>query len=202
MVIDLFVKYCVNHCIVSPAEIPLLRYCLEKRVYTFVFSIPIIIFCAYISDVFTAATFYLSFIYLRKITNGFHSTTAIHCFFCSVGVIILLFKVVHPNLTPLVIFILTVLSFLLIWRFAPYNHPNMHLSYDEIKACQKKSRERICLLIVLMQIISLCFGIAYIKGIVLGIFLDASLLSISYIIRNWRKAHGKDSEKKYRSDSA
>ena len=180
MVIELIVKYCVNHSIVSTADLPLLRYSLEKRVYTLAFSIPIVFFCAYLSDIFTALTFYLSFIYLRKMTNGFHSKTATGCFFCSIGVILFLFGVVHPNLTPLVIFVLAVLSFLLIWFLAPYNHPKMHLLNNEIIACKKKSRERICLLIVLIPIIYLCFGTAYIKGIILGIFLDASLLSISY----------------------
>lgn len=201
MLIDVVINYCNNHGIITINEMPILRYCLEKKIYTFAVTIPIFILCIHLSDIFTSISFIASFYYLRSATGGFHAKNVVHCFIGSIGSVYILFKFIQPLLKPHFCGITTVVSFYLIWHYAPYNHPNMNFSSDEICACQQRSRKRLCVVIMLMLIISRHHGASRILGIMLGLLLDASLLSAGYLFNFRRRKHGKTQRKKARQNN-
>ena len=181
MIIDLFIKYCFSHEMISDEDIPLLRYCLEKKIYSILISFPLIILGILISDFQTTISFLSAFFYLRSTVNGYHAKTCWGCFWGSTILEIVALKLICPILTSDSAAVSLSVSAIIIWINAPYNHPNMNLSLDEIFACRKSSHYRLIVLIILFTISYTTNHMQTYKGITLGATLTAVLLSFAYI---------------------
>ena len=186
--IELFVKYCIQHRIIDIDDIPILRYCIEKKFYSLIVSIPLCIVGIWLSDLLTTLSFLGTFYFLRSTTNGYHAENVGICFVSSLFVECFLFICSEPFLSHTMIIVITMLCVAIIWWLAPYNHPNMDLCMDEIYACRASSRKRITILVVFLIVSSILSEERIINGLTLGIVLTAGLLSIAYI-KEWRNKY-------------
>lgn len=128
-------------------------------------------------------SFIISFDLLRTTTNGWHARSFVLCLMCSiVGECVFLGVFSHlwnpvPSLFGLI------LSAAIIWKYAPYNHPNMNLSTEEIMACRRAARKRLVFLII-CSIVFRFLSVGELScGIDLGILQVAIMLILAYIIK-------------------
>lgn len=187
-------EYCICNGIVTDDNIPWLRYCIEKRLSTLLCGIPFFILAVYLSDIPTAFSFYLSFYQMRKKAGGFHSETILGCIFTSVAIELLFMGIISPLLNSFNIYVISVANAIIFFLLAPHNHPNMHLSVEEVFALKKSAKMTVVVFtcfIVLSQKISL-FSVA--KGLTVGSAMAAFTLCLAYI-NDWRIFHGEQKSK-------
>jgi accessory gene regulator B len=187
-IVDRITRYCVNEKIVSPEDVPWLQYGLEKRISTLIVGIPFLIVAFAISNFLCALSFFFSYFYVRKYSGGYHAKTICGCLTFSLLLVLIFLGILPYLLTPKVLWGLLGISILTILRLAPYNHPNLHLTSDEIKACQKSEHIRVYVasLICLFAFLAGFQDIAY--GSTIGIAMVATLLCLGYI-HDWRNTH-------------
>jgi len=180
-IVDKLVSHClINHFIEAEQE-AWLRYALERRIYTFVILIPLYILAVYLSSPIVAVSFLGSFLFLKRYTNGYHAKTPRGCLVESLLVECLFLIIGYSRLNGLWIIVVAVSSSIVIFLLAPFNHPNMHLTEDEIVGLRKLSRQATC---ILCCGIFACFlaGFAEIaKGLTTGIAMAAFLICLAYI---------------------
>lgn len=186
--IDKIVSYCLCTDIVSTDDVPWLRYGIEQRISTFLNLIPFFGIALFLTDFWGALAFLVAFYLLKQKTGGIHAKTVLVCACTSLLTELAFLVGLYPNLnTPLLLCVNSV-STLLIFHFAPYNHPNMGLSDIEIMGLRNSSRK-----IVLSEqcciVISWLMGFSSItRGLTTGVAMAAFLLSLAYI-SDWRKVH-------------
>lgn len=183
MLVDRLLSYCISHDVVAEDDIPMLRYCIEKRFYTFVTFIPLVAVGIRIAGVLTTGSFLGTFIYLRKMTNGYHAKTPGRCFVGSLLLESLLLSCTKRDLPLLPILIMTAASVVIIWNYAPYTHPNMNYSPNEVVACRALSRKRVLIVIFIMGVCYLFYEPHIIVGMGFGIILAAGLLGLANIMK-------------------
>lgn len=181
MIIDTVSDFCIRHEIIKAEDIPMFRYCLEKRLLSSLLLCPLFFLGIQWASVITTLSFLGAFSYLRSMTNGFHAAKPGTCFVFSVLIELLLFKCVIPQLNSYIVVISTLLSSIAICCLAPYNHPNMDLSQKEIKACRAESRKRLAILLFLLVLSALLSWFEMLVGLFLGIALVSVLLCLAYI---------------------
>lgn len=182
MLVDRLLLYCISHDVVAEDDIPMLRYCIEKKLYTFVTFIPLVIVGILIAGVLTTVSFLWTFIYLRQMTNGYHAKTPGRCIIGSLLLESLLLLCTKHNLPLWSILMMTVASALIIWNSAPYAHPNMNYSSDEILACRALARMRLLIVISIMGGCQLICETHIVVGICFGLILAAGLLGFAYLL--------------------
>lgn len=191
--VDRITSYCLNEELIRPEETPWFRYGLEKKLTTIIVGIPFLIIAFTISTFLCAISFFTTYFFIRKYVGGYHAKNVWGCLAFSL-LLELVFLGVLPHLltTPVILGVLGI-SFFVVLRLAPYNHPNMHLSSEEIKCCRKRGLLRICLS-VLVGVVACLVGIREIaNGCTIGIVMATTLLCLGYIT-DWRNMH---SGKKY-----
>ena len=188
MIIDSFVNYCFKHKIISSEDIPLFQYCIEKKIYSFLITIPLFFLGIFLSEFQITVSFLSSFFYLRSVVNGYHAQTLWGCFAESIILEIIALKLLNPVLTIKSTTLFLIASFTIILCKAPYNHPNLNLSPDEILACRESSRKRLLIVIVVLIHSNLTKRMQIFRGITLGLILTAGLLGLAYV--NSRRKHG------------
>lgn len=107
-------------------------------------------------------------------------------------------------LNPIMNIFILLVSLIVVYKWAPYNHPAMQLSKAEILACRKSARIRIVCLTVLGLICNALNYSMLAEGITLGIALAAFLLCLAYIMNGGNKneqASGKNEESNGRTGS-
>ena len=75
MLVDKLLLYCISHGMVVDDDIPMLRYCIEKNLYTIVTFIPLVAVGILIAGSLITVSFLVTFMYLRQMTNGYHAKT-------------------------------------------------------------------------------------------------------------------------------
>ena len=186
MIIDYISDFCVRHGIIRKEDLPMFRYCVEKRFYSIVVFLPLVVLGIMWTNVATTVAFLGAFSYLRSTTNGFHAKKSGACFIYSILIEFILFRYVIPFLTPKIVIISLIISLLIIMMLAPYNHPNMALTSDEILACRTVSRKRTVHLLIIFLVSTLLSWDDVSVGLLLGIALVSVLLCLAYI-SNWEE---------------
>ena len=184
--IDSFTKMCVDNGFIAHEQAPWLHYGIEKRVTTLLISIPMIIVGSLISSPSMAVSFYISFYLLRSRTDGFHAKSIGGCFVLSMLTEIFFLGILPRIWNEAVATALLFVSIISIYFLAPYNHPNMDLSPEELVECAKSAKRRI-LALTLSQIVMYILnfnGLA--TGILLGIVMVAVTLTFAYIPKGER----------------
>lgn len=184
--VDRIVRYCFKNGLISESQIPWLRYSIEKRLSSIIGIIPFALLALLLSDFGCAFCFILSFCVLRSRINGYHSKTLIGCILVSLAIEILSFKIIYPVLTPITAMATCIVCFVILILFAPYNHPNMHYSADEVLALKKSIRRRVAVLFLLLSLFTVKQLISALHGLTLGIAMAAFMLCLAYITE-WRK---------------
>ena len=184
-IFDRLTEYCVCNGIVDDRNAPWLRYCIEKRVATLLCGLPCFILAVALSDIVIAFSFFIGFFQLRKKAGGFHANTIPGCMFASISLEVIFLGIISPTLNSTSICIISVVNVIVVFLLAPYNHPQMYLSTEEVAALKKHARMTILKLmfvIALSQVIGFC-PIA--NGLTTGITMAAVMLCAAYI-NDWR----------------
>lgn len=180
MKMDKLVGICIQKGYVSQDEAPWLRYALERRIVSLIAFVVLLIIGLLITTHATLLAFLITFSSLRSRTNGFHAKSVGRCLFYSIlGEIF--YVGVLPNVwNDVFAFITLAVSIILIWYFAPYNHPNMDLSPEEVIACAKSAKRRLSMFILALSILCVWNQDQLALGILLGIVMTASTLIMAY----------------------
>lgn len=180
ILIQRLLDYYTANNLVSSEDIPWLRYGLEKRISTIIVAIPFFLLAFLLSDATTAICFFASFYIIRRYTNGHHAGTLKSCFLQSLLYEALFLGVLCPLLSTLTAVILATVCTILIISLSPFNHPNMHLSNDEIKACRKCARFNATIIWGCAIVSAFFKNAGWLKGISSGIAMAAFLLCLAY----------------------
>ena len=183
-IIDNMVTFCVNKDYISTSRAPWLRYALEKKISSFLISIPVLLLGILINSIGTSISFFLSFVILRSRINGFHANSMVGCLIASLLLEILFLGFLYYIVEPKQMLCLLVLSTIVIFFMAPYNHPNMNLTDDEVKVCAKGAKIRVTLLLVAELFFKYIGFESLSGGISMGISMAAILLALAYIFNN------------------
>ena len=184
--VDRIVCYCYKNGFISESQVPWLRYSIEKRISSIIGIIPFAVLAVLLSDFWCALCFISSFCFLRSRINGYHSKTLIGCILVSFTIEMLSFKIIYPILTPITSLVISIVCFVILIIFAPYNHPNMHYSDDEVLALKKSIRHRVAVLFLFLSILLVNQLISALHGPTLGIAMAAFMLCLAYFLE-WRK---------------
>lgn len=179
--IDSFTNMCIDNGYITQEQAPWLHYGIEKRVTTLLVSIPMIIVGSLISSPSMAVTFYISFYLLRSRTNGFHASSFGGCFILSILTEILFLGFLPRILNKIVSTAFLIVSIILIFTLAPYNHPNMDLSLEELAECARSAKRRLLILILSLIVMHILHFNEPATGILLGIVMVAVTLTFAYI---------------------
>lgn len=137
--VDRITRYCIDEELIKSEDAPWFKYVLAKRISTIFVGIPFLILAFVISNFLSAISFFATYFFVRKYIGGFHAKTVWGCLSFSL-LMELVFLGVLPYLitTPVLLGMLGI-SVLAILKLAPYNHPNLHLTHEEKKACRKSN---------------------------------------------------------------
>lgn len=184
--VNVFADMCIRKGYVTAERAPWLRYALEKRVMSILISVPVFVIGIILAPPVTAISFFFSFYLLRVRTNGFHASSALKCFILS-----LIGAGIFLGVLPLVLdstmeFILLAISAILIYGLAPYNHPNMALTKEELAACARSAKRRLTVLLNVVILANIAHYWHLAEGIILGGAMTALTLALAYYAE-WRK---------------
>ena len=186
--IDKFTDYCKKEAFIKPEEASWFKYGLEKRLNTIIVGIPFLIIAFLISNFLCAISFFATYFFVRKYIGGYHAKTVLGCIVFSLMTELIFLGGLNYALNTPLAFLTIGLGTITILKFAPYNHPNMHLSPEEISACRKTGRWRICIIVLLSVTAWFCGKTEIVKGCSIGTAMAAALLCLGYIY-DWRQAH-------------
>ncbi len=180
--VELIVNYCVTHQLIAPDDIAWLQYCLEKRLTTVIVLIPFLGIAIWLTDIYSAAGFFITFFVLRKRMNGYHSSSFCTCLFLSLILEAAFLLGLYPFLTPTISLLLCTICAVLIFLFAPYNHPNMHYTEEELIALRHQLQIILCVLIPIIFISYAFQWNSFAHGAITGIVMAVFLLCLAYIM--------------------
>lgn len=178
--IESFVGMCIQKEYVSADEAQWLRYALEKRIASVIAFIPLLIVGLLVTSPSTLLAFLITFFTLRTRTNGFHAKSVGRCLLYSIVGEVFFLRVLPMVLNGVIAFIALTVSIMLIWILAPYNHPNIDLSSEEVTLCAKSAKLRLSSLIIALITLYVWKQNQLVQGILLGIIMTASTLVIAY----------------------
>ena len=183
MGVEQLVEHCVKRGYVTEKQAPWLSYALKKHMSSLVATIPILILASLLTTPITAWSFYFSFSWLRSRTNGIHAKTFMGCMVASLFCVFVFMGLIYRLITAPIMLVLLVLSTVIIWFFAPFNHPNMHLTHKEKVACMNSARCRLALLLLGTLIFQILNKHEAATGIILGVTMAALLLAAAYFFK-------------------
>lgn len=185
--IDSFTNLCLNNGYITQEQAPWLRYGIEKRITSFLISIPMLIVGSWISSPAITISFYVSFCLLRTRTNGIHAKSFGGCFILSILTEVVFLGVLPRFWNNVVAIVLLIASTIPIYFLAPYNHPNMDLSSEELVECARSAKRRLLILILLLIVLRVLHINQLATGILLGIVMVAVTLTFAYILKGESK---------------
>lgn len=181
-VTDWIVKMCLNNQIIIEQQIPWFKYGIQKRVSSIVVMIPFFVLSTLLANLGAAIAFIISFYLIRSSTNGYHAKTPLMCLILSIIYVLVFMGLFYRILNKPATYIITIVSFIIIFLLAPFDNVAMHFSNEEIMACRKKAR-LLSILLVLCIAFTQIIGLHSIaKGLSLGIAMAAYLLCLAYIL--------------------
>ncbi len=179
--VDSFTNKCIDNGYITQEQAPWLRYGLEKSVAAFIISIPMLIVGSLVSSPAMTFSFFFSFYLLRSRTNGFHAKSFGGCFILSILTEIFFLSILPRVWNDIVATALLIASTIIILVLAPYNHPNMELSSEEIVECARSAKSRLSVLILFLIVLHILQFNQLVSGIVVGIVMVAVTLTFAYI---------------------
>lgn len=185
--IDSFTKMCIDNGYITQEQAPWLRYGIEKRVTTFIISIPILIVGSLVSSPAMAFSFYFSFYLLRSRVNGFHAKSFGRCLILSILTEAFFLGILPRVWNNTVATAFLIASTIIIFVLAPYNHPNIDLSSEEIVECARSAKRRLFVLIIFLIVLHILQFNQLVAGIIAGIVMVAVTLTFAYIPKGERQ---------------
>ena len=185
LIVKKLVAYCISNDYIDSSKEEWLRYGFERRLSTLVVMIPFIALACVIKNLPCAASFFISFFYLKQFTSGYHAKSPYTCLITSLLIELFFLCIFCPLLDYHRAILVDAFCVVGTFKMAPYNHPNIHLTAEEQAALRFASRRAV----ILLSIGSLlCFELELFNlavGITMGMSMAVALLSLAYII-DWR----------------
>lgn len=182
---DYLTRQLINSKIIEEEQKEEYLYGFEKILGKVLNYTTMIIISIYYDVLVSGIIFMVVFFSLRERTGGYHMKTAFRCYLGTVGSFLLVIRVAVPVIIGKILVYsgIMITSIIVIFLFAPINHPNLMLSELEKEMCQRASRWLIIL-------VAGCIGIGYVLQIkeiwityaVMGAGLDAVMLLVAKII--------------------
>lgn len=124
------------------------------------------------------------FFSLRERTGGYHAKTPLRCYLGTVASYFLMIRILIPAIMGkhFTYTTIVVISILVVFIFAPVNHPNLLLDRQEIEVCRQSSRWLVLMvaggiwIACVLQAKEICVAYA-----VVGLGLDAVLILMAKI---------------------
>lgn len=179
--VDTFINICIDNGYITQEHAPWLRYGIEKRITTLLVTIPMLIVGCLLSSAAMTLSFYFSFCFLRSRTNGFHAKSFGGCLIFSLLTEAFALGVLSRVWDETIASILLIASTISIYALAPYNHPNMDLSQDELVECAQSAKRRLFTLILFMVVLYMLRFHQMATGILSGIVVVAVTLIFAYV---------------------
>lgn len=192
--IDSFTNMCIDNGYITQEQAPWLHYGIEKRVTTFFISIPMFIVGSLVSSPAMAFSFYISFYLLRSRASGFHAKSLGGCVILSILTEVFFLGILPHVWNDVVATALLIVSTIIIFILAPYNHPNMGLSLEELVECARSAKRRLSVLILFVVFLHVLQFNQLAIGIVLGIVMVAVTLIFAYIPKGERQNEKTDKD--------
>ena len=183
--IDAIVNACIEKGYVTSEKAPWLYYALEKRITSVAIFIPLCAIGLLLTNAATLLSFYITFYFLRSLTNGWHAKTFLRCYICSIVGEVVFLGVLIDFWNPVLARISTLIASILIWILAPFNDPNIGLTVDETDECKRIVKRRLVLLMISITTLRFMGGAHLACGAELGILMTALTLLLAYTKRIW-----------------
>lgn len=130
--------------------------------------------------------FMIVFFSLRSRNGGFHASKFLHCYFGTIFMYFCTSKIVVPVILmykSMKLYIVAI-SVLIVFLFAPINHPNLHLTDSEMRMCKYSARRLIIFIsMCVMALAELGIISEYLSYAIAGMGMNAGLLLIAKILR-------------------
>lgn len=178
---------CIKKKLIEPEDVPWFEYGVETRIATAISMIPFTLLAVRLSDIPTALAFLAIFKFLRARTSGYHANSVLGCISVSLILEFLFLGVFLQQLNLVIFYISNGVSLTLIFLLAPFIHPNMNLSEEEILALRYSARRRVMLTILLVLACNFLNFAAVAKGLTTGTAMAAFMLCLAYFFE-WRKS--------------
>lgn len=136
-----------------------------------------------ISSPAITVSFYISFCLLRSQTNGFHAKSFGGCFILSILTEVFFLGILPRIWNKAVATVLLITAIILIFILAPYNHPNLDLSPEELAECARSAKRRLSALVLLLIALHVLQLDQLASGILVGIVMVAVTLTLAYILK-------------------
>lgn len=173
---------CVENNIINEADVPWLEYGIETRITAIIGLVPFTILAIKLSDIPTTLAFLATFNFLRKRVGGYHANSVLGCMLLSLFLEVLFLGAFLPKLNMVVFFISNGVSLAIIYFMAPYVHPNMNFSKDEIYALHNSAKRRV-MQITVFTLACYFFNFSSIaKGLTAGTAMTAFMLCLAYFL--------------------
>lgn len=177
----LLVSQCIRKGYIDEDHAPWLQYSLECKLSTILILVPFLSLGICLTSVSTAIGFLFSFYYLRNYTNGYHANTVWQCLLLSLAFEVFFLGFLYRFIAKQHVFILLILSVVVIFFCAPFHHPNLELTSEEIAACKKIAKQR-SVIVTIGAVVFWRFNCeSMFVGLSLGVSMVALLLAIAYI---------------------
>lgn len=178
---------CVKKKLINPEDVPWFEYGIEARITTAISTVPFILLAVRLSDIPTALAFLAVFKFLRARTSGYHANSVLGCISVSLILELLFLGIFLQQLNSVTFYVSNGISFTLIFFLAPFVHPNMNFSEEEILALRYSSKRRVMLTTLLALVCDFLNYTAVARGLTTGIAMAAFMLCLAYYI-DWRKS--------------
>lgn len=178
---------CIKKKLIEPEDVPWFEYGVETRIATAISMIPFTLLAVRLSDIPTALAFLAIFKFLRARTSGYHANSFLGCISVSLILELLFLGVFLKQLNAVTFYLSNGISFTIIFFLAPFIHPNMNFSEEEILALRYSSKRRIMLTTLLALMCDFLNYTAVARGLTTGTAMAAFMLCLAYYI-DWRKS--------------
>lgn len=178
---------CVKSGVIDANDILWFEYGIKTRIATFTVLVPFSLLAIKLSGIPTTLAFLAAFQFLRTRTSGYHANSVLGCISVSLILEFFFLGVFLPHLNTAAIYISNGVSLVAIDFLAPFVHPNMNFSKEEIQALRHSAKKRAALTAFLAL---MCCGLnftAFAKGLTTGTAMAAFMLCLAHFI-DWRKS--------------
>lgn len=178
---------CVRSNLIEAKDVPWFEYGIKTRITTLTVLIPFALLAVKLVGIPTTLAFLASFQFLRTRVSGYHANSVLGCISVSLILELFFLGVFLQHLNTAAVCISNGINFAVIALFAPFIHPNMDFSGEEIQALRHSAKRRAALTTFLAFA---CYGLnftAVAKGLTTGAAMAASMLCLAYFI-DWRKS--------------
>ena len=180
-------EYCVRKDIISSSDAEWFSYGLVQRSEKLIAICFLFPLGCLLSSFSTSLVFYLSFFLLRTHTNGYHAKTSAGCLLFSICSECVLFLLILPYLKGSASLWILTLSTIIIFWLAPYDHPNLHMTKEELAASRRMARLTVLILDMALILSLGAKFYAFANGIALGLGFTAFLLIVAHGKQKYEK---------------